>query len=170
MKQYSIWSNYKFAFEPLWRHKKKIALCTIAEAVFYVFVPIVGMMITSMIIGSLEQGISMQQLVFRAMMAFVGYGILNMVKGYLETRGDGQYIEVRTELFIMSLIKKNLTVSMEQYEDTEVQKLKAKTDECMWTNTTGIEGFFRHNSDLLKSVLGLMVYAMLVGSMSWKIC
>ncbi|MDE7417322.1 MAG: ABC transporter ATP-binding protein/permease [Lachnospiraceae bacterium] len=169
MKQYSIWSNYKFAFEPLWRHKKKIALCTIAEAVFYVFVPIVGMMITSMIIGSLEQGISMRQLVFRAMMAFAGYGILNMVKGYLETRGDGQYIEVRTELFIMSLIKKNLTVSMEQYEDTEVQKLKAKTDECMWTNTTGIEGFFRHNSDLLKSVLGLMVYAMLVGSMNWKI-
>ena len=169
MKQYSIWSNYKFAFEPLWKHKKKIVLCTIAEAVSYVLVPIVGMMITSMIIGSLEQGISMQQLVFWVMMAFVGYGILNMVKGYLEARGDGQYIEARTELFIMSLIKKNLTVSMEQYEDTEVQKLKAKTDECMWTNTTGIEGFFRHNSDFLKSVLGLSVYAMLVGSMNWKI-
>ncbi|MDE6053360.1 MAG: hypothetical protein K2G55_06305, partial [Lachnospiraceae bacterium] len=166
MKQYSIWSNYKFAFEPLWKHKKKIALCTIVEAVFYVLVPIVGMMITSMIIGSLEQGISMQSLVVQVLMAFTGYGILNMVNGYLAARGDGQFIEVRTELFIMSLIEKNLTVSMEQYEDAEVQKLKAKTDECMWTNTTGIEGFFRHNSELLKSVLGLLVYAMLVGSMN----
>lgn len=169
MKQYSIWSNYKFAYVPLWKHKKKIVFSTIAEAVFYVFVPIVGMMITSMIIGSLEQGISIRQLVFWVMMAFAGYGILNIVKGYLEARGNGQYIEVRIELFIMSLFKKNLTVSLEQYEDTEVQRLKVKSDECMWTNTTGIEGFFRHNSDLLKSVLGLLVYAMLVGSMNWKI-
>ena len=169
MKQYSIWSNYKFAFEPLWKHKKRIALCTIAEAVFHVLVPIVGMMITSMIIGSLEQGISMQRLVVQVLMAFTGYGILNMVNGYLAARGDWQFIEVRTDLFIMSLIKKNLTVSMEQYEDAEVQKLKAKTDECMWTNITGIEGFFRHNSELLKNVLGLLVYSMLVGSMNWKI-
>ena len=169
MKQYSIWSNYRFAYVPLWKHKKKIVLSTIAEAVFYVLVPIVGMLITSMIIGSLEQGISMRQLVLWVMTAFAGYGVLNMVRGYLEARGGGQYIEVRTELFIMSLFRKNLTVSLEQYEDTEVQRLKAKSDECMWTNMTGIEGFFRHNSDLLKSVLGLLVYAMLVGSMNWKI-
>lgn len=35
--------------------------------------------------------------------------------------------------------------------------------------TWGVEGFFRQNTELLKSVLGLMVYALLVGSMNWKI-
>lgn len=169
MKQYSIWSNYQYAYGPLWKKKKKVALSTLAEAVFYVFVPIVGMAVTSMIIGSLERGISMRNLVFQVLMAFAGYGILNMVKGYLEARGDMQYIEVRTELFIMDQIEKDLTISMEQYEDHEVCKLKEKANNCLWSNQTGLEGFFRHNSDLLKSVLGLLVYALLVGNMNWKI-
>ena len=91
MKKYSIWSNYRYTYEPLWKRKKKIALCTVVEAVFYVLVPIVGMMITSMIIGSLERGIAMSDLVFRILTAFVVYGILNMVKGYLDARGGEQY-------------------------------------------------------------------------------
>lgn len=169
MKSYSLRSNYQFVYTPLLRHKKKIALLTLAEAVFFVMVPVVGMMITSMIIGSLEQGISVWNLVLRILLAFAGYGVLNMVKGYLDARGDGHYIEVRTELFIMSHIEKDLTISMEQYENAEIQRLKEKANDCMWANTWGVEGFFRHNSDLLKSVLGLVVYALLVGSMSWKI-
>ena len=169
MRQYSIWSNYRYAYVPLWKHKKKIALCTIAEAVFYVFVPIVGMAVTSMVIGSLEQGISLQDLVLRVLAAFSGYGILNMVKGYLEARGWEQYIEVRLGLFIMDQFEKDLTISMEQYEDKEVRKLKEKAGDCLWMNVSGLEGFFHHNSELLKSVLGLLVYALLVGSMNWKI-
>lgn len=169
MKQHSIWSNYRYTYGPLWQKKKKIVLSTIAEAVFYVFVPIVGMMTTSMIIGSLEQGISMSKLVLLVLAAFAVCGVLNIAKGYLEARGDGQYIEARTELFIMEQIEKDLTVSMEQYEDEEIHKLKEKSDNCLWANSFGLEGFFRHNSDLLKSVLGLVVYALLVGSMNWKI-
>lgn len=126
MKQYSIWSNYRYAYEPLWKKKKKIVLCTIAEAVFYVFVPVVGMAVTSTIIGRLEQGISMRSLVFWVLMAFAGYGVLNMIKGYLEARNDGQYIEARTELFIMDWIEKDLTISMEQYEDPAIRKLKER--------------------------------------------
>lgn len=169
MKQYSIWSNYRYTYEPLWKKKKKIIFYTIAEAVLYVLVPIVGMAVTSMIIGSLERGISIQKLVFGVLTAFAGYGILNMVKGYLEACNDGQYIEARTELFIMDQIEKDLTVSMEQYEDTEIHKLKEKSDQCLWANFVGLEGFFRHNTELVKSVLGLLVYALIVGSMNWKI-
>lgn len=169
MKQYSIWSNYLFAYRPLWKKKKKIALSTIAEAVFYVFVPIAGMLITSIIIGSLEQGISMWKLVYMVLLAFAGYGILNIINGYLTARGGEQYIEARTELFIMDAIEKDLTVSIEQYENTEIRKLKAKADDCIWANMQGIEGFFRHNSELLQSLLGLVVYALLVGSMNWII-
>lgn len=169
MKKYSIWSNYRYTYVPLWKKKKKAALCTIAEAVFYVCVPVVGMMVTSMIIGSLEQGISLPDLVFRVLAAFAVYGVLNMIKGYLEARGDMQYVEVRLELFLMDLFRQDLTVSMEQFEDSEVRKLKEKSSACLGSNRVGVEGFFRHNSDLLKSVLGLVVYALLVGSMNWKI-
>lgn len=169
MKHYSIWSNYRYTYGALWKKKKKIAFCTIAEAICYVFVPVVGMMITAMIIGSLEQGISFPKLVLLVLAAFAGYGILNIVKEYLEARGDYHYIEVRFELFLMDRIEKDLTVSMEQYEDTEVHKLQEKAGECLWRNQSGLEGFFRHNSDLLKSALGLLVYALIVGSMNWKI-
>lgn len=169
MKKNSLWSSYRFAYIPLFRHKKKIVLSTIAEAVFHVVVPVVGMAVTSMIVGSLEQGISTWHLVLRILLAFAGCGVLNMAKVYLDARGDSHYIEVRTELFIMDQIKKDLTISMEQYEDVEVQKLKEKANNCMWANTWGIEGFFRHNSDLLKSVLGLLLYALMVGAMNWKI-
>ena len=57
MKHFSIWSNYHFTYAPLWKHKKQFCLCLFAQAVLFVLTPIVGMMITSMIIGSLEQGI-----------------------------------------------------------------------------------------------------------------
>jgi len=86
MKQHSLWSNYRYTYGPLWQKKKKIVLSTIAEAVFYVFVPIVGMMTTSMIIGSLEQGISMSKLVLLVLAAFAVCGVLNIAKGYLEAR------------------------------------------------------------------------------------
>ena len=127
------------------------------------------MMITSMMIGSLEQGISMQHFVCRALLAFAGYGVLNMAKSYLDARNDGQYIEARTALFLMDWIKKDLTVSMEQCEDAQIQKLKKKSENCIWANEWGIEGFMRHNLDLLKSLLGLFVYTLIVGIMNWKI-
>ncbi len=131
--------------------------------------PVVGMMITSMMIGSLEQGISMQRFVCRALLAFAGYGVLSMAKSYLDARNDGQYIEARTALFLMDWIKKDLTVSMEQCEDAQIQKLKKKSENCIWANEWGIEGFMRHNLDLLKSLLGLFVYTLIVGIMNWKI-
>ncbi len=169
MKHYSIWSNYIFTFKPLWQQKRRIALCFLAAAVLFVAVPVVGMMITSMMIGSLEQGISMQRFVCRALLAFAGYGVLNMAKSYLDARNDGQYIEARTALFLMDWIKKDLTVSMEQCEDAQIQKLKKKSENCIWANEWGIEGFMRHNLDLLKSLLGLFVYTLIVGIMNWKI-
>ena len=169
MKRYSIWSNYCFTFIPLWKQKRRIALCFLAAAVLFVAAPVTGMMITSMLVGSLEAGISMQRFVCRALLAFAGYGVLSMAKGYLEARNDGQYIEARTELFLMDWIEKDLTISMEQYEDAEIHKLKKKAEDCIWANEWGIEGFMRHNLDLLKSVLGLLVYTALVGSMNWKI-
>ena len=169
MKHYSIWSNYIFTFKPLWQQKRRIALCFLAAAVLFVAVPVVGMMITSMMIGSLEQGISMQRFVCRALLAFAGYGVLSMAKSYLDARNDGQYIEARTALFLMDWIKKDLTVSMEQCEDAQIQKLKKKSENCIWANEWGIEGFMRHNLDLLKSLLGLFVYTLIVGIMNWKI-
>lgn len=169
MKHYSIWSNYIFTFKPLWQQKRSIALCFLAAAVLFVAVPVVGMMITSMMIGSLEQGISMQHFVCRALLAFAGYGVLSMAKSYLDARNDGQYIEARTALFLMDWIKKDLTISMEQCEDAQIQKLKKKSENCIWANEWGIEGFMRHNLDLLKSLLGLFVYTLIVGIMNWKI-
>lgn len=169
MKHYSIWSNYIFTFKPLWQQKRRTALCFLAATVLFVAVPVVGMMITSMMIGSLEQGISMQHFVCRALLAFAGYGVLSMAKSYLDARNDGQYIEARTALFLMDWIKKDLTVSMEQCEDAQIQKLKKKSENCIWANEWGIEGFMRHNLDLLKSLLGLFVYTLIVGIMNWKI-
>lgn len=169
MKHFSIWSNYHFTYAPLWKHKKQFCLCLFAQAVLFVLTPIVGMMITSMIIGSLEQGIFIWDLVVRTLAMFAGYGVLNIIKGYLEAHNDGLYIEARTEFFIMEWIAKNLTLSMEQYEDIKIRKLMEKSNECIWTNDWGIEGFLRHNLELAESLLGLLVYALLVGSMNWKI-
>ena len=99
MKQYSIWSNYRFAYGPLWRKKKKIVFCTLAEAVLSVLVPIAGTAITAAIVGSLKPGVRMGKLAVMILAVFLGYSVLNMLKVYFEARGNPQYIEVRTELF-----------------------------------------------------------------------
>lgn len=169
MKHFSIWSNYHFTYAPLWKHKKQFCFCLLAQAALFVLAPIAGMMITSMIIGSLEQKISIWNLAGRTLAAFAGYGVLNIIKGYLKAHNDGQYIEARTEFFIMEWIEKNLALSMEQYEDVETRKLEEKANQCIWSNDLGIEGFLRHNLELAESLAGLAVYALLVGSMNWKI-
>lgn len=139
--------------------KKQFCLCLFAQAVLFVLTPIVGMMITSMIIGSLEQGIFIWDLVVRTLAVFAGYGVLNIIKGYLQAHNDGLYIEARTEFFIMEWIAKSFTLSMEQYEDVKIRKLMEKSNKCIWTNDWGIEGFLRHNLELVESLLGLLVYA-----------
>lgn len=169
MKHYSIWSNYRFAYGPLWKKKKKIILSTLAEAVFFVFVPVAGTVVTAAIVGALEQGAVMRRLVYMILLTFAGYGVLNMIKVYLENRGWLQYIEARVELFVMLPIGKDLSISMEQYEDVEIHKQKEKARDCTWTNIDGLEGFFHDNSDLLKNVLGLVVYSLIVGAMNLKI-
>ena len=169
MQHFSIWSNYHFTYAPLWKHKKQFCFCLLVQAVMFVFTPIVGMMITSMIVGSLEQKISIWNLMVRILIAFAGYGVLNIIKGYFEAHNDGQYIEARTEFFIMDWIAKDLSISMERYEDEEIHKLEEKANNCIFTNNWGIEGFLRHNLELVESLLGLLIYALLVGSMNWKI-
>ena len=108
--------------------KKQFCLCLFAQAVLFVLTPIVGMMITSMIIGSLEQGIFIWDLVVRTLAVFAGYGVLNIIKGYLQAHNDGLYIEARTEFFIMEWIAKSFTLSMEQYEDVKIRKLMEKSN------------------------------------------
>ncbi len=169
MKQYSIWSNYRFAYGPLWRKKKKIVFCTLAEAVLSVLVPIAGTAITAAIVGSLKPGVRMGKLAVMILAVFLGYSVLNMLKVYFEARGNPQYIEVRTELFLLDLIRKDLTISEEQSEDADIRRLKEKAGFCIYSNYDGIEGFFHDNSDLLKNVLGLVVYSLLIGGMNWKI-
>ena len=122
-----------------------------------------------MIVEGLEQGIPIKQLSVMIFLAFAGYGVLNMAKAYLEARGWPQYIEVRTELFIMSALEKDLSTSMEQFEDSSVHELREKANRCVWSNLDGLEGFFHDNSELLKSGLGLLSYSLLCGMINWKI-
>lgn len=163
---YSIWSNFKFEYGVLWKHKKRILLSTIAEACFAVAIPIAGTAITSMIVSLLEQETERGALIGFIFLIFMGYGILNMGNSFFKGRGRLQYIEARTELFISRFIKKIMEISLEQYEEEKTHSLQEKADKAVWANTIGVEGFYHDNSELLRNVLGLVVYSLIVGAMN----
>lgn len=164
MKKYTFWSNFKFAYGPVWKEKKSYIRDMIGEIILSVAVPIMGSGLSALVIMLLGNELGIGTIMMCIGIAFIGYALVNAARAFLTSKHGMHHIELRVELFLIQIIKKLINMPLEQSESAQNRKLYEKASMAVFTNWGGIEGFFRYSSSLCVSTLGLITYALIVGS------
>lgn len=103
IKKYSFWSNFKFAYGPVWREKRNYIWDMILEIVFSVAVPLFGSALSAFVIWLLGNEINVITLAVCIMSAFIVYAAANAVQTYISEKHTAHNIEIRLELFSCKL-------------------------------------------------------------------
>lgn len=164
MKKYTLLSNFIFAYKPVWQHKRIFIWDSLLEIVLSVIVPLFGLSLSALVIRLLGNKVSLLTLVITILCAFVCYAIANALQSFVRSKHNAHNIEIRLELFNDQITKKELSLPLEETESPEVRLLQEKAAMAISHNWGGIEGYFRYSNALGIGVLGLVVYAVLAGT------
>lgn len=163
-KKYSIWNHYRFMYERLWKYDWKLVLTSILESIFSAAKPFVAILLPAFIIGLLEKGINTKTLVISCLVMFWGAGIIYAIADALEQPNWTKYIFVRLDKFWANLFLKSVYMDYVLCEAEEVQNGQGKAAEAINNNRTGVEGFYHQNMRLLTSMIGIVVYSIVLAN------
>lgn len=164
MKKYSVLSNFRFAYGPVWREKRIFIWDTLFEIFFSVAVPLFGTGLSALVVWLLGNEISVLSLIVTILLAFVCYAAANALQTYIVEKHRAHNIEIRLELFSHEIIKKELAIPLEASESSQARLLNEKASMAVSSNWEGIEGYFRYSKALGVGIFGLVVYAALAGT------
>ena len=99
MKKYTLWSNLKFAYSPVWREKRSYALDTILEMILSVIVPLIASALSALVIYLLGNEPSTLVILISIIAAFLGYASIDAVQTYIRQRHSTHSVEIRIKLF-----------------------------------------------------------------------
>lgn len=165
-KKYSLWGNYCFIYSELWNYDKKIIAFSVLEVVFAVISAFALLVIPTFIVGMLEQGADIAQLMGGSMLVCAVCGCLCAVSTYLRNRNEMQFVEFRCGHMVRKLLKKIMDVDYFQFEDAKTQRLFRSAEQAFGGNYRGLEGILHADVEVAASVLGLLLYAFLISGIS----
>lgn len=163
-KKYTLWSNFKFVFTPIWKEKKTYIRDMTAGIILSAIVPVIGSMLSALVVGLLGKNLSLETVIAAILSAFVGYALVNAADTYIRQKHVYHHIEVRSQLFMRPFTRKICEIPQAQYEDPELKLLREKASIAICYNNAGVEGFLRAASALGTGLLGLFVYMVIAGS------
>ena len=142
MKKYTFWSNFKFAYGPVWKEKKSYIRDMIGEIILSVAVPIMGSGLSALVIMLLGNELGIGTIMLCIGAGFMGYALVNAAIEFITSKHSAHNIELRIELFFIQIIKKLINMPLEESESAQNRKLYEKANMAICTNTGGIEGFY----------------------------
>lgn len=162
--KYNMWQNSAFMIRLAWRVKEKkvIVLCVLL-AFFTVASQIVNLYITPTILSAIERHLSVTELLLTIFAFTGGIMLISAVLAYIDANTIFGRLTVRTEIMAM-LNKKNATTSYPNIDDEDFQKLNSKAMEAVSNNHQATEAIWFTLTELLKNVLGFVIYASLLVS------
>lgn len=163
-KKYTLWSNFKFVFTPIWKEKRTYIRDMTAGIILSAIVPVIGSMLSALVVGLLGKNLSRETVIAAILSAFVGYALVNAADTYIRQKHVYHHIEVRSQLFMRPFTRKICEIPQAQYEDPELKLLREKASIAICYNNAGVEGFLRAASALGTGLLGLFVYMVIAGS------
>lgn len=107
-KKYTLWSNFRFVFTPVWKEKRSYIRDMITGIILSVIVPVIGSMLSALVVGLLGESLSAVTVIAAILSAFVGYALVNAADTYIRQKHVYHRIEVRSQLFMRQFTKKNL--------------------------------------------------------------
>lgn len=76
-KKYTLWSNFRFVFTPVWKEKRSYIRDMITGIILPVIVPVIGSMLSALVVGLLGESLSAVTVIAAILSAF-GTGVLGL--------------------------------------------------------------------------------------------
>ena len=169
-KKRSILSNLIFCFAPAMK-KTPVYLVHIGiQAVTYVLLLLLGVGANALIVSMLGKESPLMLLIGAVMTIFLVYGAISWIDTYLQNIISVEYIEMRMGGHFYSVLEKILEISLEQSESSEIRQMMERSLIALNGNdSNGVQGMMQRFGMFFTNVLGLVAYAMIVGSMDIRI-
>lgn len=161
-KKYSVLNTYKYMYGLLWNYSPKFAIQIIFEIITGAVQPLIGVLLPSIVVGMLEGNCTVGQLALTCLFVFGLVGAIFGVNSFLINSNGGLYITHRISKFWPFLIRKTIEMPFALYEQSDTQLLYKKASKAISSNREGLEGFYRHNTDLCISFIGLVLYCLII--------
>lgn len=168
-RKYSMLNNLCYIYKDLWNYDKSMVIYGIMEVIFAVASNFAIIFLPAMVVKMLEMDVSPGNMAFRIMIVFVFYGVLNGISMYFFRRNWFQYIEYRGGYVGLRIDKKIMSMDYAQLESEETQKLIKKAGDAVEGNDWGLEGILRTNTRAMTSILGLILYSILISNVHYLI-
>lgn len=163
-KRYGTWNQYQFIYRMMWGYDKKLVFYQVAQILFSVVTPFLGVLLPAYVVQLLESGCVIREMILRIMGAFIIAGILCGIQAFLQYRNKMQYIEMRLCKCWENIFDKYLHLDYDISEKEKTGEMLMKAAECLSGNSFGMEGFLHTNRSLGTNLLGVFLYAMIITS------
>lgn len=157
--------TWNFLLKEGWHYSPCMILFVFLEALSAALSGYAAVLLPSLIIADIENGISLFHLIIRLSIYFGILAILAILKEATENINMNKMIDFRTHY--MSVVVLNcMNSDYETYEKEETQVMIEKGWEAIASNGRGVEGFYHHLVVLLTCAFELVIYSGLIGSLN----
>lgn len=162
--KYNMWQNSWFMIKLAWTSKeKKVPVLCLLSAALAVALNLVHLYVSPMILGAVERHDPAANLLCIIAVFVLGIMLLSAASAYVKANTQFGRISVRAEVVAL-LNSKAATTSCPNVDDDRFQKLLAKSEECINTNSAATEAIWDTLTKLTSSLLGFLIYASLLTS------
>ena len=165
-RKHSVPNNIWFVYRDVFKDAPGYIVAFIIEAFLYVLLPLGASLLNAFVIGQLSQQLNLWTILLSVISAFIVYGIINAVYSYYETVDGMRYIDMRMCYHMQKQIEKIVALSPQQAESDRVRHMMQQATIALSSNWSGVEGTMRYTAMFVTNMLGLIVYAIIVGGLN----
>lgn len=158
-KKYSLLNQYEYMYKSMWNNNKKLCLLYVLKLICGIINPLANIILPAMMVGLLSAKVDFLYFMIICFILFLFFGLFNALNSYLEYKVQWEITFYRIDLFNV-FIDKTLKMDYALLESSEVSRQMVLAINALGNN--GVQGFFVDNLLLFTSILGLILYALLL--------
>lgn len=162
-KRHSIFGNLVFLLADILKKHPVYPLVMVLESVTVVIMPIFASAAGSAVVSMLGGGMSLPVIVGTTMSIFAVYGLTAWLYTFIQKLNTNIPGFIRVQYYLFEINRKYLDISLEDYENDDVRNVLGKGRDAVSGDFSGTEGIIRNLQTFATNVLGLIVYALIVG-------
>ncbi len=160
--KYNMWQNSWFMIRLAWTSKeKKVLVLCLLSAMLTVALNLIHLYVSPAILAAVERHVPVAELMCIIAGFALGSMLVSAASSYVKANTLYGRISVRTEVCAL-LNRKAGTTSYPNVDDDGFQKLLAKSNDCVGTNTAAAEAIWDTLTKVVSSLLGFAIYVSLL--------
>ncbi|MGZ9585480.1 ABC transporter ATP-binding protein [Paenibacillus marinisediminis] len=162
--KYNLWQNSAYMISEAWRVRKSVLYLCFSLVILAVATSLAELFIAPVILRKVEEAVSLQELMITIVVFAAVLLVLASLKAYASTNSLFGRVEVRLNI-VHKIHNKVSTTSFPNTEDTAVLKKLEKSNVAVSSNQQATEAIWNTLTDLLKNIIGFIIYLILLSSL-----